>query len=64
MFGYNDSIDTERLRKDMKDEALGAYFGAGIGGALVEHSDIQNASDDELVKMAKTAGYDLKKYMD
>ena len=57
MFG-NDSIDIERLRDDMESDSLGAFFGGGFGGAFIEASDIRNASDDELIEMAKAGRLD------
>ena len=58
------SIDIERLKEDMSEESLGAFFGGGFGGALVEASDIQNFSDDELIEMARSQGLDLDEYLD
>ena len=55
-------IDVERLREDMKEDSLGAFFGGGFGGALVEEGDIERASPDELVKMAEEKGIDLDSY--
>lgn len=55
-------IDIEALREDMKEECLGAFFGGGLGGALMESFDIENASPEELVKMAKRQGVNLNKY--
>ena len=33
-------IDIEKLRKDLRDESLGAYFGGGFGASLIESFDI------------------------
>lgn len=55
-------IDIEQLSEDLKQEALGAFFGGGFGGALIEASDIDRASDQELVDMAERWGIDLSKY--
>ena len=54
--------DIEQLSEDLKQEALGAFFGGGFGGALIEASDIDRASDQELVDMAERWGIDLSKY--
>ncbi len=59
----NDSLDIERLRDDMESESLGAFFGGGFGGALIEASEIKRASDDELIKMAKRQGINLDRYV-
>lgn len=55
-------IDVDKLREDMRNEDLGAFFGGGFGGALVEAIDIERASDEELVDMALKQGIDLRKY--
>lgn len=55
-------IDVERLREDMKKDSLGAFFGGGFGGALVEEGDIERAKPDELVRMAENKGIDLDSY--
>lgn len=57
------TIDIERLREDLRSEDLGAYFGGGFGGALMEAFDIDNATSDELVKIAQDKGVDLKRYV-
>lgn len=64
MYGNNGSIDVDRLREDMESESLGAFFGGGFGGALMEASDIRRASDEELIKMAQRQGIDLDDYQD
>lgn len=33
-------IDIEKLREDLKNDSLGAFFGGGFGGALIEASDL------------------------
>ena len=55
-------VDVERLREDMKQDSLGAFFGGGFGGALVEEGDIERAKPDELVKMAEDKGINLDQY--
>lgn len=55
-------IDIDALREDMKNDDLGAFFGGGFGGALVEASDIERASDEEVVRMAQEKGIDISKY--
>ena len=46
------TIVIEKLREDLKEECLGAFYGGGFGGALMESFDIENASPEELVEMA------------
>lgn len=53
-------IDYEKLRKDLVD-----YFGTAFTlnpTAMVDLLRVQNASDDELVDIAKRNGFDLTKY--
>ena len=55
-------IDFERLREDLAEDSYGAFFGGGFGGALVEAGDIECASDDELIRIARSKGIDLEDY--
>ena len=55
-------IDVDKLREDMLNEDLGAFFVGGFGGALVEAADVERASDEELVEMAQRQGIDLRRY--
>ena len=57
------TIDTLRLREDLHNEDLGAYFGGGFGGALVEALDIDSATPEELIQIAQDRGVDLRKYV-
>ena len=58
------SIDYEALREDLKQELYGAAFGGGFGGALMEAGDVDNASPDELLRMARNNGIDPEDYED
>ncbi len=57
-------IDVEELRKDLMDDSFGAFFGGGYGGALFESFDIEKATPDELIEIARSKGIDLSKYSD
>ena len=57
------TIDIERLREDLRNDDLGAYFGGGFGGALMEAFDIDNATPEELLQMAQDNGVDLRRYV-
>lgn len=57
------TIDVERLRDDLRNEDLGAYFGSGFGGALMEAFDIDNATPEELLQIAQDNGVDLRRYV-
>ena len=58
----NENIDFERLRTDLIDEyrAQMASFSRGLG--FCNMCDAEDASDDELLAMAKREGIDLRKY--
>ncbi len=57
------AIDVERLREALKQESYGAFFGGGFGGALEEALDIDRASVEELIEMAKEKGIDLNNFL-
>ena len=54
--------DIERLRSDLINDSYGAFFGGVFGGAMIEASDIENASPEELIRIAKNKGVNLRKY--
>ena len=56
------TIDIDKLRQYMLDNSYGAFFIGDFGGALAEAADIENASDEELVEMAKRQGIDLRRF--
>ncbi len=57
------TIDIDRLREDLRDDDLGAFYGGGFGGALMESFDIERATPEELVQVAQDRGIDLRRYM-
>ena len=63
MYSDNHSIDVKKLRRDMQNQALGAYFGGGIGPALIDAANVERVSDDELIRIAKRMGIDLRRYV-
>jgi hypothetical protein len=62
MYEEKITIDIEKLRKDMREDNLGAFFGGGFGGAMVEAGDINRVSDEKLVEMAQRKGINLRNY--
>ena len=56
------TIDVNKLRGDMRDASLGAYFGGGYGAALAGSVDVDRATPEKLVEMAQKEGMDLTKY--
>lgn len=62
MYQETITIDVDRLRDDMRDECLGAYFGGGFGAALIESFDVDRVTPEKLVEMAQNQGIDLRRY--
>ena len=56
-------IDIDRLREDLRDDDMGAFYGGRFGGALLESFDIDRATPEELVQIAQNRGIDLRRYM-
>ena len=61
---YKDTItiDIEKLREDMRENCLGAYFGGGFGAALLDSFDVDRASPEQLIQKAQDQGFDLRRY--
>lgn len=55
-------IDYDALREDLEDELLGAAFGGGFGGALMEAADLDDLSDEELLDIVRRNGIDPEDY--
>ncbi len=58
------NIDVEALRRAVKDECLGAAFGGGFGGALMEACDADTASPEQLVDIAREWGVDVSRFIE
>ena len=56
------NIDFDRLRRDLINYFESALFVGGFGMAIVYISKVQNASNDELIRIALNNKFDLKKY--
>lgn len=56
------TIDIDRLRRDLREECLGAFFGGGFGGAALEEADVDRMSPDRIVAMAQRYGLSLEDY--
>ena len=57
------NYDFDKLKKDLKCEFQGAYFGGGFGGALIESWEIDGANEEELIRIAKRMGFNLSRYL-
>jgi hypothetical protein len=60
--GFDMHIDNDKLRKDLKD-----YFGTAMFGgsplAMMDMVQVESASEDELVEIAKRNGFDITDYL-
>ena len=56
-----ENIDIETLRSDLVEEFTAAMFCASPV-ALVDLTEVENASDEELIIIAKNNKYDLNEY--
>ncbi len=57
-------FDIDGLRDDMEDDCYGAFFAGGYGGAMIEAFEIEEASDEEVLRIAQEKGYNLGRYED
>lgn len=55
------SVDTVRLKKDLC-EYFGTMVENGFPLAAMELCEVETASDEQLIKMAKTMGFGLERY--
>lgn len=55
-------IDVEKLREDLKNDSIGAAFGGGFGGALLEAAQVEWATEEELIRMAAERGLKTNVY--
>ena len=56
-------IDTDELRRDMMDN-YGTAMYSGFPMAVVDLSNIERASDEELIRRAQREGVDLSEYFE
>ena len=55
-------FDIDGLRDDLGDDSYAAFFAGGYGGAMIEAMEIEDASDEEVIRSAQQRGFDLSKY--
>lgn len=55
-------MDIERLREDLKDY-YGTAMASGFPMAMMDLSEVEHASEEELVKKAIQNGMDISKYL-
>ena len=55
-------IDVDRLRDDLIDYFTGAYFNVSPV-AVIDMTEVENASDYEVIKIASQNGFNLLNYL-
>ena len=55
-------IDYDALREALRDECFAAYFGGGIGPALMDALSVEDMSTEELVRAAQLWGIDVCRF--
>ena len=55
-------IDYDALREALRDECFAAYFGGGIGPALMDALSVEDMSTEELVRAAQLWGIDIRRF--
>lgn len=55
-------IDYETLREALRNECFAAYYGGGIGPALMDALSVDDMSPEELVKAANLWGVDIARF--
>ena len=55
-------INIEKLKEDLKNELLGAFYGGHFGGPLIESFQIDNMDEEQLIKLALRYGKNLEDY--
>ena len=55
-------IDYDALREELRDECLAAYYGGGIGPAIMDALSVEDMSPEELVRAARLWGIDIRRF--
>ncbi|NMA50351.1 MAG: hypothetical protein GX951_00675 [Mollicutes bacterium] len=55
--------DFERIKKDLKDYYMSAYFTLGYGASLVNVSNIEILTNEELLVLVQNIGLNLDDYV-
>ena len=56
------TIDLDALREALEREGCGAFYGGGFGGAMVQATEVKEASPEELIALAEEMGLDLSRF--
>lgn len=55
------NIDIEALRHDLEEYFMGIMFNIS-GAAMISLEELKNASDEEIIKVARDNGFNLNDY--
>jgi hypothetical protein len=55
-------IDYDALREALRDECFAAYYGGGIGPALMDGLSVDDMSPEALIQLAQTWGVNLAQF--
>ena len=62
MEDYIEAVDIESLRKDLIDYYTSAMFFVSFA-ALIDLTEVENASDEKLIRIALANNFDLQNYI-
>ena len=55
-------IDYDALREELRDECLAAYYGGGIGPAMMDALSVDDMSPEELVRAPRMWGINIDRF--
>lgn len=56
------TINLDALRDALERECCGAFYCGGFGGAMVQATEVKEASPEELIALAEEMGLDLSRF--
>lgn len=56
------TINLDALREALERECWGVFYGGGFGGAIVQATEVKEASPEELIALAEEMGLDLRQF--
>ncbi len=56
------TIDLDVLREALERECCSAFYGGGFGSAMVQATEVKEASPEELIALAEEMGLDLSRF--
>lgn len=56
-------LDVDSLRNDLISYFEGAFYGGGYGAAIIDITNVENASVNELIEIANRNNFNLNDYI-